>query len=692
MNNSMNLIYSDINSFSTIPQNKKYIMGVESNLLRIDNRFLNNKTSSNYTYNTINGNKIQDHIQLATVTPINNHISKKNSNSNINYKPINYILNNNDLNLGNQKPLNESNKFIISSNPNILSFKSSKSEMGKDIPNKNLEIATVTKISSIHSRILSENSNKINKKNLTNIENNPKNINIKKINNQTNNPKESVIENQIIKNKKIIVNKNLNQSEKGLNTEIPQPTDKLNKNKVLNNITNDSKNAKPQDKPKLMHKSKKKILVKEGNKKLNKTTNTNSNTNKNLNILISPKSQTSIPPSLNKKLISNYKVGTNTILTLNNINNDSKSEKLEQKKTANKTPDLDKYNIQKLEKPIIINKSPNKTPKKTLKKKKKKSKDRVNIKYSDFVGNGYVKNYSGVTRPGRDIAGNMKINQDTLIILTNINNIKDFNLFGVLDGHGPDGHFVSEYISNYIPSQLVNHPEIKKLSDTEKIYKKFKEKNCEIITQIFKNADKELEKVTFNAAESGTTCCLVIHIGKHILCANTGDSRALITFDESKEKDSKNLNYLQVVPLSIDYKPELPEETARIIKSGGVVEQMADEFGLGVGPLRVWAKDEDYPGLAMSRSIGDLKGKKVGVIHDPGIFEYDLNRTTKFVIICSDGVWEYLNNDIVKEIGKKFYLENNPSGYCHFLLSHSFNEWLKHDNFVDDITAVTAFF
>ncbi len=50
-----------------------------------------------------------------------------------------------------------------------------------------------------------------------------------------------------------------------------------------------------------------------------------------------------------------------------------------------------------------------------------------------------MKNYSGVTSPGRDMAGNMKINQDTLIINTNINNIKDFNLFGVFDGHGPDG-------------------------------------------------------------------------------------------------------------------------------------------------------------------------------------------------------------------------------------------------------------
>ena len=278
--------------------------------------------------------------------------------------------------------------------------------------------------------------------------------------------------------------------------------------------------------------------------------------------------------------------------------------------------------------------------------------------------------------------------------MTNINNIKNFNIFGVLDGHGPDGHFVSEFISDFIPSQLINNPEIKSLSDCEEIYNKFKENNCKIITQAFLDADKQLENVDFNTLESGTTCCLIIHIGKHIMCANSGDSRALVVFDDlvNNNNNSQNLDYLRAVPLSIDYKPDLPEETNRIIMAGGVVEPMTDEFGQGVGPLRVWAKNEDYPGLAMSRSIGDLKAKTLGVIPDPGILEYDLNKSTKFVIVCSDGVWEYFDNDKVKDIGKKFYFENNASAFCHNLVSQAFEEWEKNDKFVDDISTVVAFF
>jgi len=38
-----------------------------------------------------------------------------------------------------------------------------------------------------------------------------------------------------------------------------------------------------------------------------------------------------------------------------------------------------------------------------------------------------------------------------------------------------------------------------------------------------------------------------------------------------------------------------------------------------MGPQRVFLKDYEYPGLAMSRSFGDTIASKVGVIPTPGI-------------------------------------------------------------------------
>lgn len=43
-----------------------------------------------------------------------------------------------------------------------------------------------------------------------------------------------------------------------------------------------------------------------------------------------------------------------------------------------------------------------------------------------------------------------------------------------------------------------------------------------------------------------------------------------------------------------------------------------------MGPLRVWVKEDEVPGLAMSRSIGDKVAQSVGVIPDPEILEYEL--------------------------------------------------------------------
>ena len=119
---------------------------------------------------------------------------------------------------------------------------------------------------------------------------------------------------------------------------------------------------------------------------------------------------------------------------------------------------------------------------------------------------------------------------------------------------------------------------------------------------------------------------------------------------------------------------------------------MKDEFGGMVGPYRVWVKGGNYPGLAMSRSIGDLKGKQIGVIPDPGILEYELSEKTKYIVACSDGVWEFLNNENVTDIGKKYYVGNNPSGFCHELVNQSLYLWENNDIVVDDITAVVAFF
>lgn len=62
----------------------------------------------------------------------------------------------------------------------------------------------------------------------------------------------------------------------------------------------------------------------------------------------------------------------------------------------------------------------------------------------------------------------------------------------------------------------------------------------------------------------------------------------------------------------------MPTEKRRIEAHGGRVEPYIDFDGSNLGPSRVWLKDADVPGLAMSRSFGDKVAASCGVISEPG--------------------------------------------------------------------------
>ena len=101
------------------------------------------------------------------------------------------------------------------------------------------------------------------------------------------------------------------------------------------------------------------------------------------------------------------------------------------------------------------------------------------------------------------------------------------------------------------------------------------------------------------------------------------------------------------VDLSRDHKPSDKDEAERIKSKGGRIEAFKDEDNEFIGPQRVWIKEEDIPGLAMSRSFGDQIAASVGVIAEPEIKEYFFNKNDAFFILASDGVWEFLDSNEV---------------------------------------------
>ena len=306
--------------------------------------------------------------------------------------------------------------------------------------------------------------------------------------------------------------------------------------------------------------------------------------------------------------------------------------------------------------------------------------DNVTMKDTSIMSNFGLKGCKSITQAGKERTGHRKKNQDNYIIEKNLNNILGFNLFAILDGHGDNGHLVSQLASKYIIkkfSKITND-----YNDTEKIYNFLKNKDFQKIIDIFLEIDKEIiEQKKFDISLSGTTCVLVIQLNEHLICANIGDSRAILIYDENK-----------IFELSHDSKPNVPEEKKRINLMGGVVEQVEDENGEKTGPYRVYIKDKEQPGLAMSRSFGDKKAKSCGVIPYPDIIEYNLNNDSKYMVLCSDGVWEFISNEEVMEIGNKYYNQNNMTEFCNELLKKSTEIWENEETYIDDITIVTVFF
>jgi serine/threonine protein phosphatase PrpC len=110
---------------------------------------------------------------------------------------------------------------------------------------------------------------------------------------------------------------------------------------------------------------------------------------------------------------------------------------------------------------------------------------------------------------------------------------------------------------------------------------------------------------------SGSTVISCYLQQNKLFCANVGDSRAIV----GRERSGK----WEALPLSTDHKPSLEKEADRIRKMKGRVEPYRDELGEPIGPLRVWIQHDNVPGLAMTRSFGDLVGASVGVSPIPEI-------------------------------------------------------------------------
>ena len=169
-------------------------------------------------------------------------------------------------------------------------------------------------------------------------------------------------------------------------------------------------------------------------------------------------------------------------------------------------------------------------------------------------------------------------------------------LFGLFDGHG--GREAAEFASSNLPRVISE-----RLRQSDSLES--------AIISSFHEVQAEMKPWCLFV---GTTSVIAIANGTRLTVANVGDSRCVLC------RDGK------AVRLTVDHKPDLPEESAYIRSKGGFVRE-----GRISGML------------AVSRALGDgFLGDAVNAT--PHIRSLDLTEDDSFMILACDGVWDVITD------------------------------------------------
>jgi len=290
--------------------------------------------------------------------------------------------------------------------------------------------------------------------------------------------------------------------------------------------------------------------------------------------------------------------------------------------------------------------------------------DKASSKYQAAVRCA-VTEYSGVSKKGHAPYNPRKKNQDAVVMADDPHT--NSLVLCVLDGHGEYGDSVSVTFREQLAIEMFKHP-----SWATDIF----EAVSHAIAKVERNM---LRNYRIDSEFSGTTLSMAIIRGNKLYGINIGDSRVIL----GKEENGR----LVAQDITFDHKPDTPKEKERILACGGRV--FAVEYDDGIdGPFRVWLGHMDVPGLAMSRSLGDVVAHSAGVISDPEFTEFDLNpETDKFLCVATDGLWEFVSN---QETVDMVEAQRSPSDAVDVLVQEASQRWMQEEQVIDDTTIIVA--
>ena len=412
-----------------------------------------------------------------------------------------------------------------------------------------------------------------------------------------------------------------------------------------------------------------------------------------------------------------------------------------------KTIRLDKNKSTASKNKIVINAQVRKNTLYNTKKEENKINlnDIKNIMKKRKLNNYYFSSLNGIHNNKK------KVNQDCYLFLPKINDCEKVNLFGIFNGHGPYGDLLAKELSQFFSdffsqknlyilednnndNEIINNNKNKNNNDDKSERKKLSislietkknsnvipvilsQKNCLRIPKIKLLIDKKNQKIKDTYAilhnnnfskifESFNEIDKKLHekYSENKKCDDSGSSLNLIFLFNSKNINkiiSINLGNTKSILISEDkrikelnicHTPCIKEERIRIEKHGGVIDRID---WLKVGPLRVWFKGKKFPGLTITRSLGDFEAIPLGIIPIPDIKEFDIDEEKiKILVMASIGIWEFLTNDKIMDITLQFYESKDSQGATEKIIETAEKIWrIKNPNNIPDLTASVFFF
>jgi len=236
-----------------------------------------------------------------------------------------------------------------------------------------------------------------------------------------------------------------------------------------------------------------------------------------------------------------------------------------------------------------------------------------------------------------------KPNQDSILVSTFIKEKTNMHMFSVFDGHGPYGEHASHFMRMKQLDLLTDHESfeedpVKAFSDTTvRGHKAF----CE--------AEGTIDQQVSGAV---LTSCLLS--GHHLYTLNVGDSRAILISRD-------HYGTFTIEPLSEDHKPQLKLEKERLLANGAILR--SEREVRGAGDPKKWyicrQKDgEIIYGILFTRSIGDSDAhENLGIISEGDLHEHELMGIEQYLIMATDGVWDYIHNEEILDIIQEIVLD-----------------------------------